>query len=608
MQEYFKNNADNKLYLRLLNINKDIDKKIFLKYFKKMEELEKDKSSGKKEPDQVKNAKILKHLFALMQFSKQTFKYRDKVNHELESVISPLCYGESIVFTLPKGMTEEEFLSALDAKKENFEKRSSTHGIKYTENVAFEKKDFLQGIAQGANKVLSDVTLGYADFNIGDYCFDIDVNDFRKDKNELDGCYISRGHVLVAFRKGYAGNPPAVLIKFEDTAPMKISPTNHYHGPTGASNHISLTNQIKETMPFVKREAFVGDLQDFEKGTLISYVKEAAQKLSPEELIGDQKTFNEKYVEKKANIFLSQKDRNVNYDNLQIPGVEIFRCVATATTGLTYYGYLINNIEDFTKWCEENNIKKEQQDEIKSNAGKWLSTSTTGSVITFNKDLSALGDNKFFETINKIKNFFKDHGYQNYSKEIVTNIGVNVTNIPFEDGVLINKYTSLNSNKNNENNKKLFKNFVEDNFSIPGVNFARYEGSMTYYGFKIYDDNSFTKWCKDHEIGEEEQKYIKECQGKYLTTSMSSDFLNKASKAVNAVSSAAASLFPFWKSDTNTNNNDTITPDKTKGSAFWEKMNLIKNLFTYIKYQNPTDIKPIVTNCESEEDFNKAVK
>lgn len=605
LQESFKE-KNNDIYLKILDINKEINKKIFLNYFEKNLPKEENTTNIFEDPSQALNkeqdenaskALILKNIFALMQLSKQNFEYKDKATKpadmKTESAFFPLSYGESAVFTLPYGMTEDEFFKSLGVSPEQkdklFYKRASTHAIDQYGDKASELKDFKQGTAQAINLIIKKLSLGYLDTGINDYCFDIDMNQFRADKDTLSSgdLYkgnkdISRGHVLIVFRNGdQEGTPPAVLIKFEDTAPQKVSPTDHYHGISGASNHISLTNQIKETCPFTKRQAFYGTLHDFNKNTLIEYVNTAANELTPEQLIGSQEDFIKACKENKLNF--ENKD-TTKYEELSIPGIQFYHC-----KGLTgsYYGYLIENSTQFDTWCENNNINDEMKQIIKNRVGQFynypdkliFSSDFQKNQKGFNEASKAYKKTAFCEIFKNSVKFFNENAHNFTEKTLIKD----VTSTKYSTIECCNIRGELEQrfgkppypDKNPE-----FKQFVNKNFKIPGIKFARYKGwTKTYYGFKITNEDDFTIWCKNHGCCDDDIKFIKEKQGQYLTTSFAADLTSMS----------------------------TGTTNEYRGIAFWDKIELIKNLFTELKYTNPDEVN-IVTNCTSEKAFEKAVQ
>ena len=615
MQEYFKEKNNIELYKNILEINNEIDKQMFLNYFNKNEN----------DP----RAKILKRIFALMQMSEQKFGYKKEKTIKLqnESVLAPLCYGESVVFTLPFGMTEDEFLSTIGIDRENdigkqdqakVYKRASTHGIKMTDEEATEYKTYFQGLFQGLNLYLNTLTFGMVDAGINDYCFDIDINQFRDDLKKLDGTEISRGHVLIVFRNGYENIPPAVLIKFEDAAPGKISPTNHGHGASGTSNSISLTNKIKATMPFEKRKALVGKLESFEKETLIGHVETAAEKVGAEQLIGSQKEFKEacdkikiqdqENQSKEIEFKPFEKKDTTDYTQYTIPGVEIFRChskkgwtgklaekIIGTDGGFTYYGYLINDENAFRNWCNGNDIKNPKDiDKIIAYAGTWFSTSKDGEKASGCKQIeNILNDKnflKFTEKLEEIKKFFTDHQHEIISQRVVTDIedidkiDNSLTFHGVKECKLINECRNIIKNINDphshkrqkEKIKEELKELIEENFSIPGVTLYRpNNGAVTYYKYHIDDETKFKKWCKDtFGWDENDIRLIKvlASNNKWFTTSATGETAQK------------------WLGNEKCPNFNVLP------NEIYNKITLIKDLFTLLDYKNPADITIVKTD------------
>ena len=353
------------LYKKLLNIILKINKKIFII---SLEENKNDKN--------IQN--LFKNILILIQISDVYFKYNEEHqdiflnknnnydNNNNEEIISPLFRSETIIIEFPSDFTLNDYYKLLgiysteNKKLINYYFRASSHRISTIKdkksNKEYSKEDKISGISSGLDFHLLDKELNYGiDYNIHFWHPEIIIN--------KDGG--NRGHFLINFNFDF--NKSRLLFKIEDCGYLKNSILGHEHGHSTASNYISPSVHFKILNPFINRNSLYCDLRKYKKDGIIQIIKTINEiKINNEIYFGNKNNFYENVI-KKYEIDSEIKKNLI----LPISGVKIYRKIDRhkkrnyfTENYVTYYGYIIENENEFKKWFYEKCDNKEIYDKI----------------------------------------------------------------------------------------------------------------------------------------------------------------------------------------------------------------------------------------------------
>ena len=371
--EYLFNLKQFELYKKLLDIILKINKKIFII---SLEENKNDKN--------IQN--FFKNILILIQISDVYFKYNEENqnlftskhnnydNNYNEEIISPLFRSETIIIEFPSNFTLDDYYKLLgiysteNKKLINYYFRASSHRILTIKdkesNKEYSKENKISAISSGLDFHLLDKELNYGiDYNIHFWHPQIIINE--------DGG--NRGHFLISFNFDF--NKSRFLFKIEDCGYLKNSILGHEHGHSTARNYISPSIHFKILNPFVNRNSLYCDLRKFKKEGIIQILKTINEiKINNEIFLGNKNNFYEEVIKK-------YKIENEIKKNLILPisGVQIYRKIDRKKKGnfftenyVTYYGYIIENENEFKKWFYEKCDNKEFYDKILILQNLWL--------------------------------------------------------------------------------------------------------------------------------------------------------------------------------------------------------------------------------------------
>jgi len=361
------------LYKKLMNIILKINKKIFII---SLEENKNDKN--------IQN--LFKNILTLIQISDVCFRYNEENknifinennnydNNNNEEIISPLFRGETIIIELPSDFTLDDYYKLLgihsseNKKLINYYFRASSHRIltkkdKKTKKE-YSKENKISGISSGLDFHLLDKEVNYGiDYDIHFWHPEIKIN-------ENGG---NRGHFLISFNFDF--NKSRFLFKIEDCGYLKNSILGHEHGHSTARNYISPSVHFKILNPFINRKSLYCDLRKFKKDGIIQILKN----------INELKNNNEYYFGSKNNFYENVIKKYEIEDEIKkniispISGVKIYRKIDRNKKGnyftennVTYYGYIIENENEFKKWFYERCDNKEIYDKILILQNLWL--------------------------------------------------------------------------------------------------------------------------------------------------------------------------------------------------------------------------------------------
>ena len=359
--EYITENVFNKknydLYKKLMSIILKINKKVFLI---SLEENKNDKN--------VQN--LFKNLLILIQLSDINFNYNNE-NKNLfdinnEEIISPLFRSETIIIEFPSDFTLNDYYELLGIfskeKKKliNFYFRPSSHRIltfkddKTQKEISIENK--IHAIFSGLDYRIFDKERNYG--------IEYDVNFYRPELklNENGG---NRGHFLLSFDFDF--NKSRFLFKIEDCGYLKSSVFGHEHGYSTARNYISPSVHFKILNPFINRKSMYCDLRKFNKKGIFQIMKTFNElKIDPNFLLGSNENFIENVI-KKNNLENEIKNCLIS----KISGLKIYRKIDRNKKGnffteysVIYYGFIIENEEEFKNWLEKKTNNKEIYENI----------------------------------------------------------------------------------------------------------------------------------------------------------------------------------------------------------------------------------------------------
>ena len=353
------------LYKKLMSIILKINKKIFSI---SLEENKNDKN--------VQN--LFKNLLILIQLSDINFNYNNENKNLFDStneeIVSPLFRSETIILEFPSEFTLEDYYELLGIftkeKKKliDFYFRPSSHRIltfkdeKTKKEISIENK--IHAIFSGLDYRIFDKERNYG--------IEYDIN-FWRPELKLNKDKGNRGHFLLSFDFDF--NKSRFLFKIEDCGYLKNSIFGHEHGYSTARNYIAPSGHFKILNPFFNRKSMYCDLRKFNKKGIFHILKILNEiNIDSNILLGTNKNFVENVIKKKG-----LENEIENCLNSRISGVKIYRKIDRNKKGnyftenyVTYYGYIIENENEFKEWFYEKYDNKEIYDKILILQNLWL--------------------------------------------------------------------------------------------------------------------------------------------------------------------------------------------------------------------------------------------
>ena len=360
---FIKKNYD--LYKKLMSIILKINKKVFSI---SLEENKNDKN--------VQN--LFKNLLILIQLSDINFNYNNEnknlFDNKNEEIVSPLFRSETIIIEFPLEFELKDYYELLGIftkeKKKliNFYFRPSSHRILTFKDEATKKEISIE------NKI--HAIFSGLDYRIFDrernYGIEYDIN-FWRPELKLNDDKGNRGHFLLSFDFDF--NKSRFLFKIEDCGYLKNSIFGHEHGYSTARNYISPSGHFKILNPFINRKSMYCDLRKFNKKGIFHVLKILNEiNLDSDVLLGTNKNFIENAIKKND---LEHEIKNCLIS--RISGVKIYRKVDRNKKGnyfteynVVYYGFVIENEDEFKKWFEKKSNNKEIFERIFLLQNLWL--------------------------------------------------------------------------------------------------------------------------------------------------------------------------------------------------------------------------------------------